>query len=103
MGREAVISRKSVYILAFPSWKLPVLTQAMSLPVRIWMWVIFECTFNPSTPKMTWMPASCIFFDQLMFDASSKRASSSMTTVTFLPLRAAQIRACTTFDSLARR
>ena len=33
--------------------------------------------------KITWMPASCILLLQLMLDASSKRASSSMTTVTF--------------------
>ncbi|CDD83344.1 unknown [Bacteroides sp. CAG:462] len=97
------MSMQSVYVRALPSWKLPVLMQAMSAPRFIPMWTIFECTFSPSTPKMTLMPASCMRFDQLMFEASSKRASNSMTTVTFLPLRAAPMRARTTFDSRARR
>ena len=49
------------------------------------------------------MPKSCIFFPQLIFDCSSKRAKSSTTAVTRLPFCAAVVSALTTLEFCATR
>ena len=49
----------------------------------------FACVLKPNTPYMTCAPASCSLFASSMFASSSKRARSSMMTVTSLPACAA--------------
>ncbi len=52
------------------------------------------CVLKPNTPYMTCAPASCSLVASSMFASSSKRARSSMITVTSLP-------ACGGFDQRA--
>ena len=54
-------------------------------------------------PYTTTAPASCKTFATSIFDSSSKRARSSMTAVTSLPLRAASASTCTISESAPLR
>ncbi len=61
------------------------------------------CVLKPKTPYMTWAPASCSWVASSILASSSKRARSSMMTVTSLPACAASASAPTMVESLPAR
>ena len=67
------------------------------LPLHLLViWQSFECTLSPSSPYITWHPASSSLLDHSILFSSSKRALSSTSTSICLPFSAASIRLSTT-------
>ncbi len=68
----------------------------MRSPSRRTMSMILECVLRPTRPYTTWTPSRSSALAQPMLLSSSKRALSSSSTATCLPLAAASMSASTT-------